>query len=110
MLVEAAQATIDTPVEGRLLDDDLEELMDDALDELDDAWEDLEDWGGEVWEDLEDWDLDWDGATTVTATAVTAMVIFATIWDMLRSREQQTRNFYDLQISWYQKYIQWNQA
>ena len=79
MLVEAAQATIDTPIEGRHLDDDLEDLMDDALEGLDDAWEDLEDWGGDVWDDLEDWDLDWDGATTVTATAVTAMVIFATI-------------------------------
>ena len=79
MLVEAAQATIDTPIEGRHLDDDLEDLMDDALEGLDDAWEDLEDWSGEVWDDLEDWDLDWDGATTVTATAVTAMVIFATI-------------------------------
>ena len=79
MLVEAAQATIDTPIEGRHLDDDLEDLMDDALEGLDEAWEDLEDWGGDVWDDLEDWDLDWDGATTVTATAVTAMVIFATI-------------------------------
>ena len=79
MLVEAAQATIDTPIEGRHLDDDLEDLMDEALEGLDDAWDDLEDWSGDVWDDLEDWDLDWDGATTVTATAVTAMVIFATI-------------------------------
>ena len=79
MLVEAAQATIDTPIEGRHLDDDIDDLLDDALEGLDDAWEDLEDWGGDVWDDLEDWDLDWDGATTVTATAVTAMVIFATI-------------------------------
>ena len=78
MLVEAAQATIDTPIEGRQLDD-VEDMLDDALEGLDDAWEDLEDWGGDVWDDLEDWDLDWDGATTVTATAVTAMVIFATI-------------------------------
>ena len=79
MLVEAAQATIDTPIEGRHLDDDIDDLLDDALEGLDDAWEDLEDWGGDVWDDLEDWDLDWDGATPVTATAVTAMVIFATI-------------------------------
>ena len=80
MLVEAAQAaTVDTPVEGRLLQDDI----DDVLDDLDDAWEDLEDWGDDLWDDawdeLDDWDLDWDSATTVTATAVTAMVIFATI-------------------------------
>ena len=79
MLVEAAQATIDTPIEGRHLDDDIDDLLDDALEGLDDAWEDLEDWGGDVWDDLEDWDLDWDGATAVTATAVTAMVIFSTI-------------------------------
>ena len=82
MLVEAAQATVDTP--ARMLDghEDIDDLLDDALEGLDDAWDDLEDWGGDVWDDLEDWDLDWDGATTVTATAVTAMVIFATIWDM----------------------------
>ena len=80
MLVEAAQAaTVDTPVEGRLLQDDIEDLMDDALEGLDDMWDDLDDWADDAWDELDDWDLDWDGATTVTATAVTAMVIFATI-------------------------------
>ena len=53
--------------------------MDDALEGLDDMWDDLDDWTDDAWDELEDWDLDWDGATTVTATAVTAMVIFATI-------------------------------
>ena len=71
MLVEAAQATIDTPVEGRLLQDDIEDLMDEALEGLDDMWDDLDDWSGDVWDDawdeLDEWDLDWDGATTVTA-------------------------------------------
>ena len=61
----------------------IEDLMDEALEGLDDMWDDLDDWSGDVWDDawdeLDEWDLDWDGATTVTATAVTAMVIFATI-------------------------------
>ena len=79
MLVEAAQATVDTPVRNLDGHEDIEDLMDDALEGLDDMWDDLEDWGDDAWDELGDWDLDWDGATTVTATAVTAMVIFATI-------------------------------
>ena len=60
---------------GRQLEDEWDEMWDEAWDDLDDWYDDLGDW--DEWYD--DWDLDWDGATTVTATAVTAMVIFATI-------------------------------